>query len=462
MAEGSKENAPLLLNAEDEVIAATPKRWAVLASFMINALLVQAQYVTFATIVRETQSFFEITSTEVNILAAVFQLCYVIGVFPGCALYGRLGLSGGIRVGATSNAVGTILKVIAVLWYRQYWVLVISQLFSACGQVLFLSIPPLLASTWFPDSERTAATALGAFSSFIGLALGMFVPPRIVTDDHHGETQFAILFGVQAGIAVLGTLAVFLFVDRAPKFRPSVTATKAGENSRSDADLSVFASLKLMGKNTSLMMVCATYSLVVGTCTGIATVLSQLLQPVDVTEAQTGNIACLGIVIGSCGCIVVAPLVDKHRKYKLPTTLLAGACLILFGITYAIVKCTSGGLVAGAYIMLTLIELSALPLSPVVMEFAVELTYPLSATIASSCTAAMMCGWSVVCTVLFGFVLTSSPSRYNAGNVILIATGMVFAAVVVSAVVKEDLKRRAHEKASSERKEADGSGSQLS
>lgn len=148
------------------------KRWLVLLTYCCYGVSNQIQYVAFTTIVREIQEYFSVSSLQVNILTAMFPIMYVILCFPGCSVYEALGLRGGLVVGSGLNAAGSVLKILAV-WIPQYWILLLAQLFNSVSQVLFLALPPLVASVWFPDSERTLATALGTLSGFVGMAIGM-------------------------------------------------------------------------------------------------------------------------------------------------------------------------------------------------------------------------------------------------------------------------------------------------
>jgi hypothetical protein len=46
----------------------------------------------------------------------------------------------------------------------------LSAMINDLAGVVFLSVPPMLSSIWFPTSERTVATAIGLLSNWLGIA----------------------------------------------------------------------------------------------------------------------------------------------------------------------------------------------------------------------------------------------------------------------------------------------------
>eukprot|EP00672_Neobodo_designis_P015264 CAMPEP_0174845428 /NCGR_PEP_ID=MMETSP1114-20130205/11721_1 /TAXON_ID=312471 /ORGANISM="Neobodo designis, Strain CCAP 1951/1" /LENGTH=242 /DNA_ID=CAMNT_0016079673 /DNA_START=56 /DNA_END=780 /DNA_ORIENTATION=+ len=189
-------------------LGVTPRRFAVLAIYIAFGLSNQLQYVGNANIVDQLTEYLDCSKLEVNMLATIFALIYVIGAFPACELFARMGLRLSLLVGLGCNGLGAVLKLIAVAPLKAFWLMALGQAFSGIGQIFFLALPPLLAATWFPTSERSLATALGSLSMFLGMALGSAVPPAIVNDTHRDQTAFAANYGSQAafccGVALAG------------------------------------------------------------------------------------------------------------------------------------------------------------------------------------------------------------------------------------------------------------------
>lgn len=430
----SAEKTALLCDAPTE-IGVSKKRWLVLATFFFYGMSNQIQYTTFTTIVRQVQSFYGVNATEVNMLAAIFPIVYVILVFPGCKLYDSMGIRGGMILGTTVNFVGALIKAVTALWYPHYWLLCIGQMSCAVGQVLFLSLPPLIASTWFPDSERTLATAIGTLAGYVGMATGMFYAPRIVTPDNSGSEAFSILFGTQFFLTLGVWLTTLVFVEGAPPMSPSLTAVQHG-------GMEVLPSLKRIVANKHLMILTTAFGCVLGLFTALATVMAEFLEPMGVSEAQTGVIAFVGILLGSANCGVVGPIVDKTRKYKKPLVLIFSLLVVMCALIMVLMKTVSAArFLPVAYVMVIIIEIILLPAVPVTMELAVEMAYPDPPSIASSAVIASLSLWSVVATIIFSAMLGNHPSVDNSFMLIGITGGGVGLSLLALAFVKEKLHR---------------------
>lgn len=421
------------------LLGLSSKRWVILLLFCLYGASNQMQYVAFSTIVREVQDYFSCSSTEVNILAAVFPVVYVVLVIPTCSLYDRIGLRNGLLIGTALNGLGSVMKLLAV-WVNVYWILAVAQVLNAFGQVLFLGLPPLLASTWFPDQERTLATALGTLSGFVGMATGMFYSPFVVHDNP--DTQhFSQLFGSQCVMGVGVFLGVLLFVDACPPLPPSLTANR-GEPSTTDMQAIVRRQLK--NKNLLLLITC--FGIVNGLFTGLAAVLSQLLQPFGVSEDQTGIIAFVGILSGAANCAVVAPFVDKHRKYKWPSVILFSIVGFLGIITLTLMRVLTENFVVAAFVLIITIEILVLPVIPVVMELSVELTFPDPESVSSGLAVAALSFWSIIGIAVASAILGDTPSKDDAVMLMGIVVGANLAASIGLVFVKEDLLRLQKEK----------------
>jgi MFS family permease len=460
----------------------TGRRWYVLAVYFAFGITNQMQYVTYANIIRQAEAYFDCSAFAVNMLAAVFAVVYVILVFPACEVYGRIGLRNGLAIGTAMNFTAGTLKVIAVLWLPQYWLLMTAQLFCAVGQVFFLSLPPLLAATWFPSAERAIATAVGTLSGFLGMALGFGLTPLFVNDSRQDQAAFLLLFAIQCALAGLVFAAVIVGVPVAPPLPPSHTApaykhaykelmaAQAAEQSNlsgndvqgseremegkaGDADAAaddveqhphVFTHLWAERHNTSFVALVVVFGIAAGTLTAFSTVLAQILQPYGLTEGQAGTMTLIGIVFGSVMCVIVGGAIDKFRKYRAPLILL-NVLLMFFSVAIFFVLQVDMSLstrTAFCYALVTCIPGVLLPMLPVGMEFAVELTYPVPEMVSSSA-----CMWSnsfvaIIATVAASMVLGNNPTQASGhyligGLIAVVAT----ATILITFVVKENLRR---------------------
>ena len=438
-----------LLHPSDGSAMATAvfkKRWLILALYFGFGLSNQMQYVAYTTIVEETKQYFDCDSLQVNLLAAVFALVYVFFVFPGCAMYDHVGLKWGMSAGTLLNGIGSVVKLLAAVYYPRYWLIMVAQVFNAFAQVLFLSLPPLVASTWFPQDERTLATAIGTLSGFVGMAVSMFYAPRIV-QGHPDKEHFTILFVSQMVIALVVFLGTVSLVDHHPPLPPSITANRKRDDVSSESSAAVVSRcLKKQIRNRNLMVLALCFGIVNGLFTAIASMMSQLLQPFGLSEEQTGIIAFSGIFSGAMACAVVAPFIDKHRIYKKPLMVTFSILIGLTTLTIIGMFVVDGDLVAPAFVMIILIEIVTLPAIPITLEFAVELTFPDPESIASSWCLLSLSLWSVIGSVVYSIILTNNPTKGRSSVLLLITVGAVAASVAaIGFLVKEEKLRQQHE-----------------
>src|SRR5262245_49448293 len=93
-------------DAADAAVVLSPKRWFVLLIFCMLSCSNNIQWIIFANVVRQIQVYFDCSANAVNWLPLIYNLIYVVGVFPVCYLYERLGLRHGMLIGAIINVIG--------------------------------------------------------------------------------------------------------------------------------------------------------------------------------------------------------------------------------------------------------------------------------------------------------------------------------------------------------------------
>ena len=392
---------------DHRAVGVVQKRWLVLLIFCGYGLGNQTQYATFSTIVDETKSYFSCSSAQVNALTAVFPVTYVLLVFPGCALYEKIGMRNGLLVGTGLSFAGSVFKMFASS-SPQYTLLFIGQFLNALSQVLWQAIPPLIAATWFPESERTLASAFGVLAGFLGLAGGSFYSPLVLDSNADGD-HFASLMGSQMALCFIVFVGVILFVDDAPALRPSKTAAAVAHTHSQ-----IFPVLKKQLKDRNLLNLCVSFGMSNGIFTGLGAVLSQVLEPFDVSEQQTGLMILIGLLTGCVMCGVVAHMIDTSRRYKKIFLILFWSSSVLTLITTLLMKVLHGSLVIEAYIVVILIQAVQLPTMPVVLELVVEMSYPDPEEVACSLAMLSMALFTFVGIGVYSVLLGDNPTRDEA------------------------------------------------
>lgn len=433
-----------------EIIRSTPYRYAIIIPFAVFGFINQLQYVAFSMIIRESEEYFRVGSFPINVLSLLIPIVYVIGVVPGCYLYNWVGLRYGMIIGAATNAFASLLKFIAV-WAPKYGLLATAQVFVAFGQILYLSLPTLIAGIWFPPNERTLATAIASLMGFAGMAVGMFYSPHVVSlPNHNTKKEWGGLMGSQFGLSMLVLIVIGIFARDKPRYRPSNTSTE-------DYKLPLGRFLKNELKSLNFMLLTIAFGLAVGFPTALAGLLAQVLEPFGIEENISGVLAFSGILGGAVNCGVVGIFVDRTHYYKYTSIALVSVTTVLLIVTTIIMKTVKDqdGQAAALYVLVPLLEFLVLPIVPVVMEFAVELAYPCPETVPSTLVLASMCLFSFIGMIVFSVILGDVPTINSAFYCMLITMIVSVVSVVGLGLVREKLCRHAEDDAFDAKKAAE-------
>ena len=102
-----------------------------------------------------------------------------------------------------------------------------SEILNGITSPLQMFAPPLISAAWFPERERTTATALMFESNILGWMLCFIVPPALVRDGASEEEQrrgVAYLWLSCAAGGLLFLLCVLIYFPSRPPTPPSVSA----------------------------------------------------------------------------------------------------------------------------------------------------------------------------------------------------------------------------------------------
>ena len=435
-------------------------RWVVLFLFMAVAFLNQLQYTAFTTIVVQTKAFYGISSLEVNMLSAAYPMVFAVLVFPVILFYERRGFRWGMILGAFFNAGCALLK-LGSTWYSHYWLLMAAQVFGGLSQVFLLALPPMLASLWFPVSQRTFATATSTLSGFVGAAVSFLYTPMLLSDaENNGdllERSFMHLWLSQAVPSAVVLAATVVFVRDRPPLPPSVSAASSGHHAPTAAllqsdPLTPAALARMVLKqvrNFSFLRLIVGFGLANGLFAAFITVLPQITTPYGVDSEECGRITSAGILAASCSSLLFARFVDARRTYKsallgmyaVATVLVSGVVLVVFEVGGH-----SVGMLVAMYLLLVPALTSALPAIPVTLEFVVEKTYPHPEMVASSLAMLSMSACSVGGSLVLSAILSNTPTTKTAPHALYAVLGALILAVLLISTVREEHNRHTYER----------------
>jgi MFS family permease len=436
------------------------KRWIVLAVFSCFSASNAIQYASFGPVVDQAKSEFSMRAIEVNALSLSYGSSYALLGFLGCGTLERLGLTKNLFIGNVLNVIGALLKFVAPLAVPHFWILMIAQIFNAFAQLFMLSVPPLLASQWFPTTERTVATAIASMANNVGTALGMILPPLIVLNSSTPREGFIWMFLMQLIICVVLAILTFLLPAH-PSVPPSEEAevvaaeesaligTPEEHKSEWQKLLAILRAAKtLLVTNSTFRWLLLGSSVPIAAGWALSTVLAQLMLPFGVSETIAGWAGFASLIAGTICAFFFGMYIDRKRRYKGPILLLLAAAsvtlaVMLIGMYFG----NQNAAIASAVIFYTLCGTFSNAIIPVFLEYAMECTFPAPESISSTAIMVFSNALAFVSILVASAVLGNTPGRSEATAAICIFIGAFAFGGVACIFMPDDRRRFNHEQA---------------
>jgi hypothetical protein len=128
-------------------------------------------------------------------------------------------------------------------------------------------------------------------------------------------------------------------------------------------------------------MIMIPFTFYVGLFNSVSSLINQILQPYSFSENEAGIAGALLIVVGLVTAAVTSPIIDRTKTFlfaiKLQVPIIA-ICYLAF--TWAPQTRT----IAAPYAILSILGAASFSLVPVVLEYLIELTHPVSPEVTST------------------------------------------------------------------------------
>jgi MFS transporter, FLVCR family, MFS-domain-containing protein 7 len=119
----------------------------------------------------------------------------------------------------------------------------------------------------------------------------------------------------------------------------------------------------------------------VGLFNSISSLINQLLQPYSFTETQAGIAGALLIVVGLVTAAITSPIIDKTKTFLFAIKLQVPIVAISY-LAFTWAPQTRN--IAAPYAILSVLGAASFSLVPVVLEYLIELTHPVSPEVTST------------------------------------------------------------------------------
>lgn len=206
-------------------------RWVILVVFMLISMVLQIQWLAHAAVARPAAVFYAgqfdpASFLNVDFLAEIYMLAFVLLSFPASYVIDTFGIRVGISIGAVLAGVCGLSK---GLFADDFGSVVMAQVGLAVAQPFILNAVTALSVRWFPLGERATAAGLSALAQYLGILVAMIVTPLLVgsnpADPGYGagfDTMLTIYGWITFGVAAL----TLLLLRERPPTPPSMEATE--------------------------------------------------------------------------------------------------------------------------------------------------------------------------------------------------------------------------------------------
>ncbi|KAM7224155.1 Major facilitator superfamily domain containing protein [Rhypophila decipiens] len=353
------------------------RRWFGLLQLTLMNIIVSWDWLTFSPVSEHAAKYF-FGSTDanneniINWLSTAFLFSFVV-ITPVVIYVLHLGPKPSIVTSAALLLVGN--------WVRyagtsnrdvgNFPVVMFGQILTGLAQPFVLAAPTRYSDIWFTTEGRVAATALTTLANPFGAALGQLIVPLWV----QAPTDISRMVLYVSIISTISCLPSF-FIPAAPP----TPVSRSNETPKLD----LRESAPILFKNLEFWIIFSSFSVYVGCFNSISSILVQVLSPWGFSDEEAGIGGGVLIVVGLVTSAILSPLIGKKRAYLTTIRIavpLIGLCYLIF---IWMPKTYKDGGLAGPYVALCLLGASSFSLMPVVLEFLVELTHPISPAVTST------------------------------------------------------------------------------
>jgi sugar phosphate permease len=308
-----------------------PYRWVILLAFMLISAVVQIQWLAHAAVARPAEVFYEgqfdpSSFFNIDFLAMVYMLVYLVMSFPASYMIDTYGIRVGISIGAVLAGVAGLMK---GLFADSFTAVVFAQVGLAIAQPFILNAVTAVSVRWFPLRERGMAAGFSALAQYIGIVIAMLVTPLLVGSDPAKPgygTGFETML-LTYGLLTFAVATVTLLLIREKPPTPPSTETMQRH--------SFTEGVKHILKQRDMQITLLLFLVGLGIFNAVSSMTDSIAENAGVQDSD-GLIGGLMLIGGILGALILPILSDKFRKRKVFLVIcIAGMVPGIFGLTFA-------------------------------------------------------------------------------------------------------------------------------
>lgn len=411
-------------------------RWLILSIFILYTFSNSFQWGQYVIINNVVVKYYDIEPSAVDWTMTVYMVAYLPLVFPALWLLEKIGIRKSMVLTSAGLCLGSWIKLYASFAQDRFAFALFGQSVGAVSQVLAFGLAARVTGVWFGPNEVSFACSLAVFGDQFGSAVGFYLPALLVenTTIPRIRSRLILLNAIIAGTASLIMLSVLVYFKERPKTPPSAADAmqqKASEQSN------IINDLRILFRKKGFILMMVAYGINNGAFNTFVTLFnSRFLIYFPGQEYHVGSLGFLIMLSGIVGSVTAGYYLDRSHKYK-ETTLGIYFMAIVSMISF-IFTLRSGSL-ALVYVSCILIGFSQIGYYCVAVQLGIEITYPVSECISSSCLllASHVCG--IIFTNAFRYMTDANFSDINVTSTM---AGVLLIGSLINALVPSKLRRQ--------------------
>lgn len=287
-------------NAEIKVY---PYRWVILTIYFLITVIIEIQWLTFASISGVAQDFYKTTALRIDSLAMIYMIVFIVMSIPASYILDTLGLKKGLMIGALFTGIFGALKA----WGAGNLIIVtIAQTGLAIAQPFILNAVTKVGAKWFPVNERATVAGVGSLAQYIGIIIALGVTPLFISEiqmDGFGIKRMMLIYGI---ISVAGSVLLLIFMREESPTPPTSEEFVQRSNP--------IKGIKEIFRNSDMRWLLLLFFIGLGIFNAVSTCIDQICQNLSIDE--TGMVGGMMLIGGVLGALILPPLSDKKGKRK--------------------------------------------------------------------------------------------------------------------------------------------------
>ncbi|EAR83953.1 MFS transporter (macronuclear) [Tetrahymena thermophila SB210] len=408
-------------------------RWCIVILFCFPNMMNGIEWITFSPISSQVQQAYDQSQFVVSLTSLASMFCYIVMNFPSNYILSQKGLKIGVFTGIFFTVIGAWIR---LLINENFGWAIFGQVLGGIAQPFILNAPTQIAAVWFKPQQRQMATAILSLVNVIGVGIGFLFPSFIVSPTYSDSTTNEIydLMLIQAILITACCIPTVIFFREKPPTPPSHSASV--EKSKFSESMSIL----IRDKNFIFLYIY--FGCILGNFNSIATLINFFLEQFSYSSDDTSYFGAVFIISGLIGSAILSIVVEKYQKYKLVIIISTVTSILSYSLAMGVLSIENFSLQLVSFF---LYGFFATPLIPLSLEFACEITYPISETIGSGLVfkSGQMFG---VLQIVISTEVIQIDSQNNVYICMALGLFLQILGLVFMLFVKEDLKRKQEEK----------------